>query len=571
MRITHNVAAMNTHRQMGISEADGSRSMEKLSSGFRINRAGDDAAGLAISEKMRAQIRGLNMASKNSSDTISMIQTAEGALGETHSILQRMRELAVQSANDTNTDSDRTELQNEVKLLIAEVDRIGNTTEFNTKKLLEGSAKGVADEIIGTSRINNNSSLVLDAGKMAKMSDAVAADKSWAFDGAYMLVRTGRTDGPDLNLADFMMVGPDGSQYKFAVLDSAGTPITGDALKAGTIVGSGKYTLAAGAAEIKGVNVTLGGALAQIAADDNTLAKGSVLAKDSKVVLTSGGSVFIQVNGKETEVKFDATGLTVGDELVAVGKSITLEDGTILKQSAAGTLDVTTGRITLSQDWDLSTTTKATLTKDSTLADGTILAGAIALVAGTVITDTKTVAPGSVTFNGTNIQFSANDDIALAAEYKHAAVGDSVTFIFSEYTAASSKLNDSVMAQIGANSGQTAFVSMGDMRAKALGISDINVGSKWGAATAIETVNNALQKVSHQRSSLGAIQNRLEHTIKNLDTAAENLQAAESRIRDVDMAKEIMEFTKNNILQQASQAMLAQANSQPQSVLALLR
>jgi len=570
MRISHNVAAMNTHRQMGISEADGSRSMEKLSSGFRINRAGDDAAGLAISEKMRAQIRGLNMASKNSSDTISMIQTAEGALGETHSILQRMRELAVQSANDTNTDSDRTELQNEVKLLIAEVDRIGNTTEFNTKKLLEGSAKGVSDEIIGTSRINNNSSLVLDPGKMANMSDAVSSDKSWAFDGAYMLVRTGRTDGPTLNLADFMMVGPDGSQYKFAVLDSAGTPITATTLQAGTIVGSGKYTLAAGT--ITGVNVTTGGDFASALGASNTLATGSVIAKGSQIVLASGSGAYIQVNGKETKIDFSAAGLKVGDELVAVGKSITLEDGTILTQtSTAGTINVTAGSVTLSQNLALTATTTALLKKDSTLADGSILAAATDLVAGTVITDTKTVAPGSVLFDGTKLQFSANNGIALAAEYKNAAVGDSVTFIFSEYQAASSKLNDSVMAQIGANSGQTAFVSMGDMRAKALGISDINVGSKWGAATAIETVNNALQKVSHQRSSLGAIQNRLEHTIKNLDTAAENLQAAESRIRDVDMAKEIMEFTKNNILQQASQAMLAQANSQPQSVIQLLK
>jgi len=205
------------------------------------------------------------------------------------------------------------------------------------------------------------------------------------------------------------------------------------------------------------------------------------------------------------------------------------------------------------------------------------LAAAV-LGVGTVISDKNTTVAGSITVkydtatgNQSYIQFGANSGAKLEARLHDAAVGDSITFIFSEYQAASSKLNDSVMAQIGANSGQTAFVSMGDMRAKALGISDVSVSTKWGAATAIETVNNALQKVSHQRSSLGAIQNRLEHTIKNLDTAAENLQAAESRIRDVDMAKEIMEFTKNNILQQASQAMLAQANSQPQNVIQLLK
>jgi flagellin len=578
MRITHNVAAMNTHRQMGISEADGSKSMEKLASGYRINRAGDDAAGLAISEKMRAQIRGLNMASKNSSDTISMIQTAEGALGETHSILQRIRELAVQSANDTNTDSDRTELQNEVKLLVAEVDRIGNTTEFNTKKLLEGSAKGVSDEIIGTSRINNNSSLALDAGKMAKMSDAVSVDKSWAFDGAYMLVRTGKNADGTFHAEDFMMVGPDGSQYKFQAL-STDTAATKDNLKAGTIISDGNYALTATAVDLKGINITLGNVTSS-GVDDKAvtkLAKGSVLAKDSTITVESAQTLKIEVSGKEIGITWDGTGkiLTVGGELVSAGKSITLEDGTVLTNSGGGTtgqVKVTTGNLTLADT--SGTAFKAwTLMQDSTLADGSTIAASnkTVLTAGAVISNASTVVPGSVTFNGTNLQFSANKDVALAAEYNKSAVGDSVTYIFSEYQAPSSKLADSVMAQIGANSGQTAFVSMGDMRAKALGISDVSVASKWGAATAIETVNNALQKVSHQRSSLGAIQNRLEHTIKNLDTAAENLQAAESRIRDVDMAKEIMEFTKNNILQQASQAMLAQANSQPQSVLALLK
>jgi flagellin len=726
MRINNNIAAMNTHRQMGISELDGSKSMEKLSSGFRINRAGDDAAGLAISEKMRAQVRGLNMASKNSSDTISMIQTAEGALAETHSILQRIRELAVQSANDTNTDSDRTELNAEVKQLKAEIDRIGNTTEFNTKKLLEGSAKGVADEIKGTSQLNNNSSLNLDPGKMTKMGEAVANDKSWAFDGAYMLVRTGKTDETEFTAGDFMMVGPDGTQYKFLSLGS-GTAATVNDLKAGTIIaeGSGTTTLAgttvgdwtigeeltggkvsvlvtgsvlasgsvftvpgtltaggsaltntAGVLEIGGnafkvgdtvalddgtqlknlgsgkvsiesgsitlganltlvadntiaaqsmikggstavagtvvataasyaisatapltTNVTIGNGQNLTSTNVTTLAEGSVLAKGSSIQLNNGttalvSTIKIEVSGKEVEISYDnPTGAAVGTlkvngELVAAGKSITLEDGTILTHNskaatpgdASGMILVTQGSIKLVDNTPVAGATVAgatswSIAKDSTIAAGSNLAVGTSLMAGTLITDAKTFAAGSVTLanGGTSVQFSANADVKLDAKYNNADVGDSVTFIFSEYTAASSKLNDSVMSQIGANSGQTTFVSIGDMRAKALGVADVDIGTKWGAATAIETVNNALQKVSHQRSSLGAIQNRLEHTIKNLDTAAENLQAAESRIRDVDMAKEIMEFTKNNILQQASQAMLAQANSQPQSVLALLR
>ncbi|MDR6720291.1 flagellin [Paenibacillus sp. 2003] len=271
MIINHNIAAMNTHRQLNTNTTNTNKAIEKLSSGLRINRAGDDAAGLAISEKMRGQIRGLDMASKNAQDGISLIQTAEGALNETHSILQRVRELSVQSANDTNTDADRVELQKEVTELTAEINRISTTTEFNTKKLLDG-------------------------------------------------------------------------------------------------------------------------------------------------------------------------------------------------------------------------------------------AGASAVV-----------------------------------------------------------------FHIGANTGQSITLNIGNMGATSLGISTVAIGTQSGANAAISTLDAAIASVSAERSKLGANQNRLEHTINNLGTTSENLSAAESRVRDVDMAKEMMNQTKNNILAQASQAMLAQANQQPQAVLQLLR
>jgi len=213
------------------------------------------------------------------------------------------------------------------------------------------------------------------------------------------------------------------------------------------------------------------------------------------------------------------------------------------------------------------------LAKDSTMAAKTKIEEGTKLMAGTVITTPDKFYPGSVTMahEGRSVQFSANAGVALAARYYDTVVSESLTFIFSRYEPASSNLKDSVMAQIGANSGQTAFISMSDMRATALNVANIDISTKWGAATAIETVNNALQRVSHQRALLGAMQNRLEHTIKNFDTSTENLQAAESRIRDVDMAKEIMEYTKDSILMQSSQAMLAQANQIPQGVLQLLR
>jgi len=396
MIINHNMSAINTLRQMGINEKNTSVSLEKLSSGLRINRAGDDAAGLAISEKMRAQIRGLDQASRNAQDSISLIQTAEGALNESHSILQRMRELAVQSSNDTNTDADRTELQNETKQLITELDRIGNTTEFNTKKLLDGSALGVTEEVTGSVRVNNNSLLTIDSAAMAAAVSAAATGA--LVNGAYMIVKIAEAAATTFTAADYRIIGPDGT---------VSTDIT--------------------------------------------------LAEDA---------------------------ITLTNTIVGAATAITL----------GGSLDFTDMR-----------------------------------------------------------------------------VGESISLVFGKHEAASSTLGESIMTQIGANAGQTAFISIKDMRADAIGVKDIDISTEFGAQTAIETINNAIEKVSAQRSALGAMQNRLDHTINNLGTSSENLTAAESRIRDVDMAKEMMTFQKNSILQQAAQAMLAQANQQPQGVLQLLQ
>ncbi|MCL2218304.1 MAG: flagellin [Chitinispirillia bacterium] len=475
MRINNNLPAINSHRQIGVSQLDGSKSMEKLSSGFRINRAGDDAAGLAISEKMRGQIRGLNQASRNSSDTISLIQTAEGALTETHAIIQRMRELAVQAANDTNTDSDRQHLNNEVKQLKTEIDRIGNTTEFNTKKLLDGSATGVTAAVAATVKINNNSGeVIIDPNKLDTFMKNVSKEKNSAFDGAYMLVRVNDTTDYEnnpgvINLADFKLINTAGKEFTF------------DA--------------------------------------------GGVITSDNQTISTSQvGTGSLGVGAKAT-VDIPLTAV------LAVGKSGGASTSTITFAGITGGVGAT------SAAYNPTTSTNP--------AD---------LVSGTGITST-----------------TSTDLMKLEANFEDMKVGDTFTFIFSRSAPANSELNDSIMAQIGANSGQTVFVAMNDMRARALGVDQVDISSKWGAATAIETVNNALDRISSQRAALGAIQNRLEHTVKNLDVAAENLQAAESRIRDVDMAREVMTFTKNNILQQASQAMLAQANQAPQSVLQLLR
>lgn len=384
MRINHNIAALNTYSRLTAANNAQSKSLEKLSSGMRINRAGDDAAGLAISEKMRGQIRGLEMASKNAQDGISLVQTAEGALNETHAILQRIRELAVQSSNDTNTDDDRAELQKEVAQLQKEITRIAENTEFNTKTLMKGDFfQGLTGELTNATEV---SSVVLKSGEMVA-GDTIAVNQTVTFDAE------SETDAAD------------GAFQKIEVG-----------------VGSGTVEF--------------------------------------------------------TKAEIDAGTLS---------KDVTIDDKTY------------------------------TVTIDASVASQTGN-GAVAKTTD----DTLTYADNGLKFH------------------------------------------------IGANEGQSITLGLNDMTASALNVENIDISTQDGANKAITTIQSAIDTVSAERSKLGAFQNRLEHSIANLDTSAENLTAAESRIRDVDMAKEMMEFTKNNILNQAATAMLAQANMMPQSVLQLL-
>jgi flagellin len=451
MRINNNLMAMNTHRQLGINTSAGAKSIEKLSSGFRINRAGDDAAGLAISEKMRGQIRGLNQASRNSQDAISLVQTAEGALNETQAILQRMRELAVQSANDTNVELDRTAIQNEVDQLSTEIDRIANTTEFNTRKLLNGGA-GVA------------------------------------------------------------------------VTASAGT-VTGLSATADTQAGTINLTAA---------NITMATKASLV--DDGTTA----LANATTALGGAGGA--ITVNG--TSFTFAATD-TVQQALDAFNNASTVTGVSATWANGTG--------FTFTQMTEGSAHSVTISGASGVFGDNGTAAGADAIVGGAEL-------GGSYSAAGNKIEVTSGN-------YK----GLKLTIAADANVSITVGTNNSLKMQIGANEAQDMSISVGDMRATALGVSGVSVITQSSASTAITTVNNAITTVSTERAKLGAVQNRLEHTIKNLDTSSENLQASESRIRDVDMAKEMMEFTKNNILQQAAQAMLAQANQAPQGVLQLLR
>ena len=467
MRINHNISALNTYRQLTLNTAAGSKSLEKLSSGYRINRAGDDAAGLAISEKMRGQIRGLDMAAKNAQDGISLIQTAEGALNETHSILQRMRELAVQAANDTNTNDDRAELQKEIDQLTSEIDRIGNTTEFNTKKLLNGGAGLVTEFSVET-------------------VDGANAD--------WINVIGGTADTKADN-TDIVITAA--SKATAAVYTGTVTADTADTYSF-TVNG---YTLSYTATTVAAENAAL------IAEAINAVS--------------------------------DQIGATA--EVSGAGLTITSTD-----VGSAASLQVTAEEDAFTDGADVNSTT--------TGSDASITSTQIASTDYIARGNTITVTSGD--YKGLELQLNAE-------VMSDTAANNDATFKITG--------NGSVILQIGANESQEMSISIGDMRAAALGVSTINVTTQTSASSSITIIDNATKRVSGERSKLGAYQNRLEHTINNLGTSAENLTAAESRIRDVDMAKEMMEFTKNSILQQAAQAMLAQANMQPQGVLQLLR
>ncbi|NLU51295.1 MAG: flagellin [Clostridiaceae bacterium] len=457
MRINHNISALNTYRQLTLNTTAGSKSLEKLSSGYRINRAGDDAAGLAISEKMRGQIRGLEQATRNAQDGISLIQTAEGALNETHSILQRMRELSVQAANGTNTDDDRKELQKEINQLKSEIDRISTDTEFNTKKLLNGS---IANTAVISSTGNSGNIL-----KATIENDNLVAG-NYTVDVSSTTVNnniSGTVNNSNLN---------------------AFTTTSGVAL--------GDYT----------VELTANGTDWDIKITD---ASGTVVASAAAQTIDTSGS--------------DAT-ISVGDF------DLTWNNGTTV---AAGKTNITISADTTLKVKDSS----GNLIESKTVTGNT--------------TGEVSVGGFKLSFDSSITNSSTADDTAITVDTK------------------------AVSFQIGANAGQTTKLAIADMSSKALGVDSLDLTTTDGAKDAIDSIDEAIKTVSGERSKLGAVQNRLEHTINNLGTSAENLTAAESRIRDVDMAKEMMEFTKNNILTQAAQAMLAQANQQPQGVLQLLR
>ena len=447
LQINTNVAALNAYRNLSGTQSSMQTSLERLSSGLRINRAADDAAGLAISEKLRSQVSGLNQAQANAQDGVSLIQTAEGALNEVHSILQRVRTLAVQSASDTNTDSDRAAIQKEVTALVEEVNSTTQRTQFNGMNLLDGT-------------FNQSVAKSLQIGANA---------------GQEMKFNIKAMDAAGLGIGS----APALSAQSIAAAATVATTATVNKGR----VEEGTYTIAAGAKD-----VTLNGT------------KVGTVAADNRTVTFDNGA----------EVTFGAA--------LAAADTFSFNDKAVAGAGLGGS------RIS-----DLSTNLRA-----GTYAVG----GAAAGSAVTQVIDGKTVTVGTLTTT-TQIDFNDGTSIKLATGGAFAP---------------------------GALTVADTFPAGGPNPSQA----SIDLSSKQGAQAAIKALDGAIKVVSDQRADLGALQNRLDHTVKNLGVSAENLAASESRIRDTDMAKEMTNFTRSQILQQAGVSMLAQANQSSQSVLKLL-
>ena len=538
MVVQHNMSAMNANRNLGVTTGMQAKSSEKLSSGYKINRAADDAAGLSISEKMRSQIRGLNKASDNAQDGISLIQTAEGALNESHSILQRMRELSVQASNGTETDDDREAVQNEISQLQEELTRISETTEFNTMKLLDGSQSGstsstgsgpkfgVVDATLDGALVTSNVKGIKVATAASTTTKAGQETAIWAADGKTLT----------LNLSKNKVYTQDEIDDLIANAKQEDSTATGAPAEVKVSLKNGIFNADA---DTTAGTATIGGVKA--VSDDGTVT-GFVGADTISFTANKYGTefnntvfkfAFDKAAGKEevetnTAIEISGTNtVTEGQYTIhlAAGKEYTAEDLEDILKTAGFDFDVKLSGNTPDEPNTLFATSGASSVSDITMGD---TAGA---------------------------GLGSTDAMWGQAGYDSVSSGAGITL------------------QIGANEGQTMSFSIDDMSARALGVdgNKVDLSTQSGAQKATTTIDAAIKKVSAQRGKMGAIQNRLEHTISNLDTAAENTQTAESRIRDTDMAEEMVEYSKNNILAQAGQSMLAQANQSTQGVLSLLQ
>jgi flagellin len=505
MVVQHNMQAANSSRTLNITTDAQSKSTEKLSSGYKINRAADDAAGLSISEKMRKQIRGLGQASTNASDGVSSVQTAEGALTEVHDMLQRMNELAVQAANGTNSESDRSDIQNEIDQLTQEIDRIASTTKFNETFLLKGDV-GLRRMYINAHDAGLDGTLIQNTTRATFTMESLEAGERYTIGGTQYTIgaSTNQEVAEALHLTQYYTAGA--------------TP---------TAAGTWKLTA--------GDTISIDGKTYTINADEigTDIANAKVTNGYLSKLITKGSTV--KYNGNEV-TRFSTSynsSTGIDDANVTLIKATAAYKMVAIELKAASSIGATDGPAAM----DVA---------KATSADGKVKAGDYIwekhnikkTVDGKEIT--STTYSFSITKGFVNIQNALTLNLHVGAD-----------------AAMTNKIN----------------VTLEAMNAKSIGIAGINVSDATGknATYAIDAITDAIQRVSAQRAELGAVQNRLEHSIKNLDNVVENTEAAESRIRDTDMADTMVEYSKNNILQQAGQSMLAQANQATQGVLQLLQ
>ncbi len=557
MIVQHNLTAMNSNRMLGLTTAAQAKSTEKLSSGYKINRAADDAAGLAISEKMRRQVRGLTQASANAQDGISAVQTAEGALTEVHDMLQRMNELATKSANGTNSQEERDYIQSEVDALIDEIDRVSETTKFNEIYLLKGAADeaGAAAE---TPAEKKTVTMNETAKKLMELKVAFKADKADA-----ELYGAGETEKVTASTA----AGTKGTM----TLNS--TALGGDKLFA-------KTTGALNNAYVEVTEDTLA-TYFTVTNDGTVSTTGYDFAKASDLTTAQGGGGTQNATGTDyvtggTEDVPATTGNL--DQYVEIDKdgNLKYKDGKKLYTVAADT-ENQHGAQTVNQDGkaieDLSEyfEPKGTPIRTGEDADSPALAETADMSA---YFDEYGVYKGGLYLA---------DDAGAMKEIGADQITKYFTFTDAEGEGGASAgpaLEFALHVGAESDSKNKITVTIEAMSAKGIGIDALRskegeehsggVSSEDSATQAIDTIKAAIKKVSQQRSDLGAVQNRLEHTINNLDNVVENTTSAESAIRDTDMATEMVRYANNNILAQAGQTMLAQANQANQGVLALL-
>ena len=594
MKINHNMGAMNSKRNMKINNKASSKSIEKLSSGLRISSAGDDVAGLSISEKMRSQIRGLEQASRNAADGITLIQTAEGALNETNSILQRMRELSVQSINDTNNESDRNAIQKEINSLTSEINRIANNTEYNTKKLLTGGdgkgIKAINLDFNGTEVIHTKGNDAVTKGmkvgvdiKAGLSSNVIPRPDGFNFELKGVALSVSFVHLPNGNVGDITY-----ATQNNGVITGGQVKITNT--QNGTLEAKDVEKVAKATAE-----------LFQKQIDSNPTLNGEFKAynKGSQIIIEALDSNGTVSNGemKITGIASSKNGLTVSDANTGnvVGDGATIGKQDIPAKGASTTIDFSNVAATLDDikalvDAGMSINGQTIQFFDST--DGPYKGKAIGIdIKG--VTNAEQLVDAIITqtqnkLHGVELTKDGNSKLVITSTTK----GEHSKLEI--FNGNSYNKDIEISLQVGSNENQSMLVSIGEMTAIGLGLVGVGDGFRTvyevddgegnynvecsldvttakNAQNAIGIIDEATKKVSTQRSALGAYQNRLQYVVNNLNYSAENTISSESKIRDTDMALEITKNAKSNVLLQAAQSMMAQANSAPEQIIQLLK